>query len=168
MYKNILFTFFFLVTVMYANAQNGWVQQKFGEQLTIGFPTEAKKVSETTYIAKDSTGTVYGVVIMEIDQSAYKTTLSSDTLLTRLKFIDEVVASIKTKMSKYAIGNVRVGETNKIKTYALEGINSENQSSVYLNIFLVGDVSYSLTCFVPAGSDTKNKDIFLKNFTVSR
>ncbi|TKC10596.1 hypothetical protein FA048_10475 [Pedobacter polaris] len=165
--KNTLIVLFSLIS-LFAKAQTGWVKQKFGEKLTISFPAEVKKVSESTYIAKDSTGTVYGVVIMEIDQSAYQSTLSSDTLLVRLKFIDEVVASIKAKMPKYEIGDVKISETNTIKTYALEGTNPENKSTVYLKIFLVGDVSYSLTCFVPPGLDTKNKDLFLKNFAISK
>ena len=77
-------------------------------------------MGDFTYLTKDSTGTVYGVVIMEIDPSAYKTTLSTDTLLTRLKFIDEVVASVKTKMPKYAIGDVKIKEKYNIKNYLLD------------------------------------------------
>ena len=168
MIKNILSILTILTATITVNAQENWVKQKIGDKLTLNFPVEAKKVNESTYLAKDSTGTVYGVVIMEIDQSAYKTTLSSDTLLTRLKFIDEVVASVKSKMPKYAIGNIKVAQNNTIKSYLLEGINAENKSTVYLNIFLVGDVSYSLTCFVPDGVDNSNKNYFLSNFTVAK
>ena len=168
MLKNIIAVFILSVAFLSAKAQTGWVKQKFGDQLTLNFPVEAKKVGESTYIAKDSTGTVYGVVVMEIDQSAYKTTLRSDTLMVRLKFIDEVVASVKAKMPKYTIGNLKIAETNHIKTYALDGKNEENQSTVHLNIFLLGDVSYSLTCFLPAGIDAKNKDAFLNGFTINK
>lgn len=165
MKKNLLLALLISFT-SYASAQTGWIKQKFGDKLTISFPSEPKKANESTYIAKDSTGTVYGVVIMEIDPSAYKTTLSSDTLLVRLKFIDEVVGSIKSKMPKYTIGDLKKGEQNKIKTYSLEGVNPENKSTVHLNILMVDNVSYSLTCFLPAGVDNKNKDAFLKNFTI--
>lgn len=168
MVKNILIVFILSLTIFSASAQTGWVKQKFGDRLTLNFPVEAKKVAESTYLAKDSTGAVYGVVIMEIDQSAYKTTLSADTLMVRLKFIDEVVGSIKAKMPKYTIGDLKIAEVNKVKTYSLNGKNDENQSTVHLNIFLIGDVSYSLTCFLPAGLDTKNKDAFLNGFAVSK
>lgn len=166
MLKRPLFILLITLTCFIANAQTGWVKHKFGDKLTINFPSEPKKANESTYIAKDSTGTVYGVVIMEIDPSAYKTTLSSDTLLVRLKFIDEVVGSIKSKMPKYTIGDLKKGQQNKIKTYSLEGVNPENKSTVHLNILMIDNVSYSLTCFLPAGVDNKNKDAFLKSFTV--
>ena len=166
MLKRPLFILLITLTCFIANAQTGWTKHKFGDKLTINFPSEPKKANESTYIAKDSTGTVYGVVIMEIDPSAYKTTLSSDTLLVRLKFIDEVVGSIKSKMPKYTIGDLKKGQQNKIKTYSLEGVNPENKSKVHLNILMIDNVSYSLTCFLPAGVDNKNKDAFLKSFTV--
>ena len=168
MLKNILTLFILSITILSAKAQTSWVKQKFGDKLILNFPTEAKKVAESTYLAKDSAGAVYGVVIMEIDQSAYKTTLSADTLMVRLKFIDEVVGSIKAKMPKYTIGDLKIAEINKVKTYSLNGKNDENQSTVHLNIFLIGDVSYSLTCFLPAGLDPKNKDAFLNGFAVSK
>lgn len=168
MLKNIVFLILFIAFSISTKAQTGWVKQKFGDKLTISFPTEAKKANETTYVARDSAGTVYGVVIMEIDQSAYTNTLSADTALVRLKFIDEVVESVKVKMPKYAISDVKVSEVNKIKTYSLNGKNEENQSTVHLNIFLVGDVSYSLTCFLPAGADGKDKDAFLNSFVVAK
>lgn len=168
MFKKLLIVLLLTYIGSVANAQTDWVTKKFGDKLTLDFPNEAKKVSGSTYISKDSTGIVYGVVIMEIDQSAYKTTLSSDTLLVRLKFIDEVVSSVKTKMPKYAIGDVKISTSGNIKTYALEGINEENKSTVYLKIFLIGDISYSLTCFVPSGLDTKNKDKFLNSFVISK
>ena len=138
MLKKSFATLIILLIAIGVNAQQNWVKQKFGERLTLNFPAETKKVGDFTYLTKDSTGTVYGVVIMEIDPSAYKTTLSTDTLLTRLKFIDEVVASVKTKMPKYAIGDVKIKEKYNIKNYLLEGLNTENKSTVYLNIFLVG------------------------------
>lgn len=149
-----------------AIAQKNWVKQKFDDKLTIAFPTEAKKVSESTYIARDSTGTVFGVVVVPIDKSSFLEATSTDSLLTRIKFIDVVVGGIKTKMPKYAIGDIKVTQVNNIKTYLLEGINDENKSTVYINIFLLNDVSYSLTCFVPAGISTANKDIFFKGFAV--
>jgi hypothetical protein len=167
--KKIFLLFILINTFSFATkGQTGWVKQKFGDKLTISFPTEAKKANETTYVARDSAGTVYGVVIMEIDQSAYTTTLSSDTALVRLKFIDEVVGSVKAKMPKYAIGDLKISEVNNTKTYSLNGKNEENQSTVHLNIFLIGDVSYSLTCFSPAGVDGKNKDAFLNSFVIAK
>lgn len=168
MLKNILLLTLLSSLSIASKAQTGWVKQKFGDKLTISFPTEAKKASESTYVARDSAGIVYGVVIMEIDQSAYTTTSSSDTALVRLKFIDEVVESVKAKMPKYAIGDLKINEVNKTKTYSLNGKNEENQSTVHLNIFLIGDVSYSLTCFLPAGVDGKNKDAFLNSFVIAK
>ncbi len=151
-----------------ANAQADWVKQKFGDNLTIKFPAAAKKVSESTYIARDTTGTVFGVVVVPIDKNSFLEATSTDSLLTRIKFIDVVVGGIKSKMPKYAIGDIKVNQVNNIKTYSLEGANEENKSTVYINIFLLNDVSYSLTCFVPAGISTANKDVFFKGFSVSK
>jgi hypothetical protein len=151
-----------------ALAQTGWVKQKFGNRLTIAFPTEAKKVNESTYIARDSSGTVCGVVIVPIDKNSFLEASATDSLLTRIKFIDVVVNGIKAKMPKYAIGDIKISQINNLKTYSLEGVNEENKSTVYINILLVDDVSYSLTCFLPVGVSTTNKDIFLKNFAVSK
>ncbi|TCC89096.1 hypothetical protein EZ428_15450 [Pedobacter frigiditerrae] len=151
-----------------ANAQKDWVKQKFDERLTLSFPAETKKVSESTYIARDSTGTVFGVVVVPIDKSSFLSATSTDSLLTRIKFIDVIVGDIKSKMPKYAIGDIKVNQVNNVKTYSLEGINEENKSTVYINIFLVNDISYSLTCFVPAGISTANKDVFFKGFSISK
>jgi len=152
----------------YVHAQKDWVKQKFDDKLTIAFPAEAKKVSESTYIARDTTGTVFGVVVVPIDKSSFLEATATDSLLTRIKFIDVVVGGIKSKMPKYAIGDIKVNQVNNIKTYSLEGVNDENKSTVYINIFLLNDISYSLTCFVPAGISTANKDVFFKGFSVSK
>lgn len=151
-----------------AIAQKNWIKQKFDDKLTIAFPAEAKKVSESTYIARDSTGSVFGVVIVPIDKSSFLEASNTDSLLTRIKFLDAVVGGIKAKMPKYAIGDIKVNQINNMKTYSLEGINEENKSTVYINIFLLNDISYSLTCFVPAGINLTNKDTFLKGFTISK
>lgn len=153
---------------LYVVAQKNWVKQQFDDKLTIAFPAEAKKVAESTYIARDSTGTVFGVVVVPIDKSSFLEATSTDSLLTRIKFIDVVVGGIKAKMPKYAIGDIKVSQVNKMKTYSLEGINDENKSTVFINIFLFKDVSYSLTCFVPAGISTSNKDVFFKSFSISK
>ncbi len=168
MLRRIIVLVILLCINFYAMAQKNWVKQKFSDKLTISFPAEVKKASESTYIARDSTGTVFGVVILPIDKSSFLEATSTDSLLTRIKFIDVVVRGIKTKMPKYAIGDLKINQVNHMKTYMLEGLNDENKSMVYINIFLIDDVSYSLTCFVPAGVNPANKDLFLTNFTISK
>ena len=168
MFQKAIIILCLLLMSQFTKAQTGWVKQKFGDKLTIGFPAEVKKVNETTYIAKDSTGTVYGVVIVEMDKSNYLQASATDSLLAKLKFIDMVVGSIKTKMPKYAIGDVKISEINEVKTYSLAGLNEENKASVYINIFLVDDISYSLTCFVPANANPKNKAVFMQNFSIAK
>lgn len=168
MFKKLSIVAILISLNLYANAQKDWVKQKFDDKLTISFPAEAKKVTESTYIARDSTGTVFGVVVVPIDKSSFLEATSTDSLLTRIKFIDVVVGGIKTKMPKYAIGDIKVSQVNNVKTYSLEGVNDENKSTVYINIFLVNDISYSLTCFVPAGISPANKDIFFKGFSITK
>jgi hypothetical protein len=168
MFKKLYLAAILIGLNLSAIAQKNWVSQKFDDKLTIAFPAEAKKVSESTFVARDSTGTVFGVVVVPIDKSSFLEATSTDSLLTRIKFIDVVVGGIKSKMPKYAIGDIKVNQVNNIKTYSLEGINEENKSTVYINIFLLNDVSYSLTCFVPAGISTANKDVFFKGFSVSK
>ncbi|RZK52391.1 MAG: hypothetical protein EOO91_19415, partial [Pedobacter sp.] len=107
----------FLVAILtglnlYAVAQKDWIKQKFDDKLTIAFPAETKKVSESTFIARDSTGTVFGVVVVPIDKSSFLEATSTDSLLTRIKFLDVVVGGIKAKMPKYAIGDIKVSQVN--------------------------------------------------------
>lgn len=168
MFKKYIVVCLLVFIGLFANAQTGWVKQQFNNKVTIGFPAEIKKASETTYMAKDSIGTVFALVLIDIDKSAYLEATATDTLLTRIKFIDNVVNDIKVKMPKYAIGDVKISQINNTKIYSLTGLNAENQSNVYISIFLAGDTSYSLTCFLPAGANPQNKDIFLKNFVVDK
>ena len=168
MRKNLILMTLLLATSTIVNAQEGWFKQLFNEKVTIGFPLEGKRASESTYIAKDSLGAVYGVVMAPLDQKSFTGQTATDSVMVRYKFIDIIVNELKAKMPTYAIGDVKISKLNDLKVYHLEGINAENKSQVFVNIFLINDISYSLTCFLPNGTNPKNKDLFLSNIMVEK
>ncbi len=166
MFKSLLLIALFFGLSISVNAQEGWFKQLFNEKVTIGFPAEGKRTSESTYVFKDSIGSVYGLVMVPLDKKSFVGKTTTDTLVVRYKFIDMVVENLKAKMPKYTIGAVKINKLNDLKIYHLEGVNTENKSSVFVNMVLVDDISYSLMCILADSADTKNKDIFLNNITI--
>ncbi|RYG30590.1 MAG: hypothetical protein EOO01_36520, partial [Chitinophagaceae bacterium] len=124
--KHLKLLFLIIATGLAASCSKEYdIMQSIGE-IRLNADSTVKFTGETVTfsVLDDLQNDVSGEAEFTVNGEPYSgTTLSSDTLLVRLKFIDEVVGSIKSKMPKYTIGDLKKGQQNKIKTYSLEGVN---------------------------------------------
>jgi len=143
------------------NAQSKWFKQQINENVSVSFPIQPKKVNETSYAVKDSTGTIYvssRVDLLPITQLDL-TTLNAE--IETQVFADEFVVGISGSFPKYKFENPKLIMVSGQRTYAVTARDEENKLSLYMNVCFLEGTSYSFTCILPDGKSIRNKDTFL-------
>jgi len=143
------------------NAQNKWFKQQITEKVSVSFPIQPKKVNETSYAVKDSTGIIYvssRVDLLPITQLDLAT-LNAE--IEKQKFADDFVVGISGSFPKYKFENPKLIMVSGQRAYAVVARDEANKLSLFMNVCFLDGTSYSFSCIVPDGKNIKHKDTFL-------
>ncbi len=161
MLKKTTLLLFLVIGAVKLNAQSKWFKQQISEKVSVSFPIQPRKVNETSYALKDSTGTIYVnsrvdlLPIMKLDVETFNAEIENQ------KFADEFVVGISGSFPKYTFENPKLIMVSGQRTYAVTARDEENKISLYMNVCFLDGTAYSFSCFLPDGKSVKNKDIFL-------
>ncbi|RZK52392.1 MAG: hypothetical protein EOO91_19420 [Pedobacter sp.] len=153
---------------IYVNAQEGWFKQKINEKVTVNFPIEPKKLSDSNFGIKDKDDVIFLVSFVDLLTA---TGLSLDEFNKNIvlqSFADEFMAGLVPNLPKYVFKQANITTLKGYTTYSATGRDDTNKSTIYMNICFVNGISYSITSIVPDGKSTQNTNIFLNNIFVSK
>ncbi len=168
MLKKSTLVLFLALASFFSKAQQGWFKQKINSKVTVGFPSEPKKVNENSYVVKDADENVY--VITTLDMLAV-TKMSSEEFNTGIvtqDFADEFLSGLAPSMPAYTFKDIKIAKIKDQVVYQIEGRDDKNQATIFFNIFFIDGTSYSLACIQKDGKPTRTKDLFLTNMYISK
>lgn len=159
---------FLTANCLFLHAQENWFQHKANDKITIGFPSQPKKVTESSYFLKDTTGVIYGVSVIDIAKSINMEADAFNDAVVTQEFADQFLEGLAPTMPKYTFKPIKIVRLKNYPTYYIEGRDDVNKTTAYFNSVFIDGVSYNLTCILPDGKSGKNKDIFLTNISISK
>ncbi|QIL42438.1 hypothetical protein G7074_26160 [Pedobacter sp. HDW13] len=161
MLKKTTLILLLIIGVLKLNAQNKWFKQQITEKVSVSFPTQPRKVNETSYAIKDSTGIIYvssRVDLLPITQLDLAT-LNAE--IEKQKFADDFVVGISGSFPKYKFESPKLIMVSGQRAYAVVARDEVNKLSLFMNVCFLDGTSYSFSCILPDGKSVKYKDIFL-------
>ncbi|RYE22580.1 MAG: hypothetical protein EOP45_08020 [Sphingobacteriaceae bacterium] len=147
-------------------AQTGWITKKLDEKVSVKFPAEPQKVSKSgidtyTFKAKDSTG--YNTAVIDYQVVAHLDSATLAPMKDSQEFADQMKMGIASKKPNYTFGEVTIGKWKTYTTYQFSGTENTTKNTVSVQMILIGSKMYVLTCLVPSGLTTPNKEVFLSS-----
>ncbi|MNK43077.1 hypothetical protein D3C87_617730 [compost metagenome] len=161
MLKRTTLILLLVVGAVKLNAQNKWFKQQINEKASVSFPIQPKKVNETSYAVKDTTGIIYvssRVDLLPITQLDLAT-LNAE--IENQKFADDFVVGISGSFPKYKFESPKLIMVSGLRAYAVVARDEVNKLSLFMNVCFLDGTSYSFSCIVPDGKSMKHKDTFL-------
>ena len=155
------------VVSLCANAQEKWFNQKINEKVSISFPLEPKKLTESNYGVRDKDDMTFLVSFVDLIKITNMSLEEFNTSVATTKFADEFMAGLTPKLPKFTFSPHKITTVKGYTTYQVSGRAEDLKTSIYMNIVFVDGISYSLTSLVPDGKNSKNKDKFLNEIYIN-
>lgn len=168
MLKKSILILFLSVLSIYVNAQEGWFKQKINEKVTVNFPAEPQKLSDSNYGIKDKDDVIFLVSFVDLLGPSGLSLEEFNKNVVLQSWANDFMAGLAPTLSKYVFKSAIISTLKGYTTYYITGRDDTNKSTIYMNIFFVNGISYSITSIVPDGKNTKNTDIFLTNIVISK
>ncbi|RYF25430.1 MAG: hypothetical protein EOO42_03795, partial [Flavobacteriales bacterium] len=169
MKKHIFLLLVALCTTMASYAQSGWVTTKVDERISVKFPeepTKSNKKGSETFIVKAKDSVQYSATIIDFTVIANLDSVALAPMKDMPQFADQLVAGIASQKPNYEFGEVKIGKWKGHTSYTFSGVDKTNKAQTSIEMILIGNKMYTLTCKVPDQLVTKNKELFLSSVTL--
>ncbi|WP_113635660.1 hypothetical protein [Nubsella zeaxanthinifaciens] len=157
-----------LLVSSFAFAQKKWHAQKLTKKFTVNFPSAPTKTAGTTFALKDSTNAIYTATYSFIAQNLKIEERAFTKLVTTNEFANEFLNSLQTTLPQYELSEIKIKQHKNYVSYQTEGKSETQQKSIFMNIIFVDGIYYSLSCALPNGQESANKELFLQSFKISK
>ncbi|TKC10595.1 hypothetical protein FA048_10470 [Pedobacter polaris] len=165
--KSILILFLSVLSVC-VNAQEGWFKQKISEKVSVTFPLEPKKINEQNYGIKDAEGVVYLVSFVDLLKATGMPLNEFNEKIKAQQFADDFMGGLTPTMPKFIFKAAKISTLKGYTAYQVIGRDEPNKSTIAMNIVFVDGIAYSITNIITDGKNTKNRDIFLTNISITK
>ncbi|WP_410220823.1 hypothetical protein [Pedobacter sp.] len=165
--RNIVLILVFLCLSSITYAQDGWFKQKINNKITVSFPTEPKKLNETSY-ALNQDNIIYAAYFVDLLKV---TSLSLETFnksIISQEYADEFLKGLAPSFPKYVFEKPKIYNFQNCTSYAIYGKNSADKLTIQMNIVFVDGIAYTAGCILPDNKESKLKDLFLANINISK
>lgn len=166
--KRICITCLLLFTAIAGFSQKNWIKQKITSRLTVSFPAAPTKTASTTFALKDTTNTIFTTTYSFIAQNLKIDEKAFAKLVITPEFSEDFLNSLQATLPGYNLSAIDVKQSKNHVSYFTEGKNEEEHKSIFMHILFVDGIYYSLSCIVPDGASTQNKNYFLSSFQVTK
>jgi len=150
-----------VIGVIELNAQSKWFKQQINEKVSVSFPIQPRKVNETSYAVKDSTGIIYISSRVELLPITQLDLATFNAEIEKQKFADDFVVGISGSFPEYKFENPKLIMVSGQRAYAVVARDEVNKLNLFMHVCFLDGTSYSFSCIVPDGKNIKYKDMFL-------
>jgi len=164
MKKLCLLFFTALITITAGHAQNGWVDYKFDNKLSVKLPAQPQKYGQNSQRASTKDSTVCIVTLVDLKAATQLDSAAMVALLPTADFAAGLKSSMLGQMAGFTLGDVKIGKWNGNYSYTIEGGNASRKLKTYTFMVVIGNNLYALNCLVPDGNNIKDKDNFFASF----
>ncbi len=166
MKKIYLLILIVLITLSFANAQDGWVTHKGDNRISVKFPTAPTESTPGSFTAIDKDSVAYIFTIVDFVQVA---NIDSVTLAP-MKATPEFAAQLKTGM-KQSLPDVdfpdfAIGTWKGFTSYTSSGVDSKKRK-YDMFMFIIGNKLYSVSTVSGSNAGTSGRDNFVNSIMVS-
>ena len=161
MLKKTTLILLLVIGVIELNAQSKWFKQQINEKVSVSFPIQPRKVNETSYAVKDSTGIIYISSRVELLPITQLDLATFNAEIEKQKFADDFVVGISGSFPEYKFENPKLIMVSGQRAYAVVARDEVNKLNLFMHVCFLDGTSYSFSCIVPDGKNIKYKDMFL-------
>lgn len=161
MLKTSTLVLFLVVASICTNAQEKWFSQKISDKVSVNFPGEPKKLSESSYGVNAKDSTVYVVSIVDLLKATGMDAATFNTNVVTQEFADGFMEGLAPTMPKFAFKTANIIKVKGLPAYEIIGRSDENKKTIYMTAVFVDGIAHTLACLIADGKDTKNKDRFI-------
>jgi len=163
MKKSYLLLLFVLTLSAAAKAQTAWVTKNIDEKMLVKFPSEPQKLGRTgidIYTAKGKDSVVYSATVIDYQIIAHLDSATLASLKDTQEFADQMKAGMASTMTKYTLGEIKIGKWKTYTTYTISGTDNASKKTVSMQMIIIGSKMYSLSCMMPTNVPAKNTEMF--------
>ncbi|MCJ0743153.1 hypothetical protein [Pedobacter montanisoli] len=165
--RNISLILFFLCLSSITNAQDGWFKQKISNRITVSFPTEPKKINETSF-GLNQDDIIYATSFVDLLKVTSLSLEAFNKSVISQEYADEFLEGLAPSFPKYVFEKPKIYNFQSCTSYTIYGKDSVNRSTIHINIVFVDGIAYTVGCILPENKDSKLKDLFLANINISK
>jgi len=165
--KNIyalLISLFIIITA--AKAQDGWVDHKGDNRISIKFPVEPKELTPGSFIAVDKDSIAYIFTIVDFQVVANLDSVALAPIKTTPEFAEQLKTGIKQGLPDVDFPDFAIGTWKGFTSYRSIGFDSKKKKYDVL-MFIIGNKLYSASTVAREGVSDQGHNNFINSITLS-
>lgn len=149
-------------------AQEGWIKQKIDQKVTVGFPVQPRQLNEASVGIRDKDDVTFIVTKLDLASLTKVTVEKFHQDVVTQDYADEFLEGMAPTMPKFKFSPIKIVKLKGLSCYQVVGRDEESKSTIFMNIYFLNGISYSLASIQPDGKPDKNRSIFLTNLFIEK
>ncbi len=163
--------FLFLIIVIFgarvAKAQNGWIDYRIDNKLSVKLPKEPTPIKESSVYVRDKDTTAYIISTFDCLKTADLDSVQLASSAPTVSFAENFKNGIVGKMPGTTLGQVNIGKWNGYTSYRIEGGNTSKKLKLYIFTVIIGTNLYSLMVISHDNYNPIVKDSFFASLVLN-
>jgi hypothetical protein len=155
-----------LFAITIANAQNGWVDHKGDERISVKFPVEPTEVVPGTFAAHDKDSVAYVFTIVDFVKVAGIDSTVLNPIKNTTQFTDQLKVGISQSLPNVTLDDFKIGTWKGFSTYSTTGTDLKKRK-YDMWMVLIGNKMYSLTSVRGDTANTQGRDNFFNSLKLT-
>jgi hypothetical protein len=161
----IILTFTCLTLV---RAQEGWVDHKADNRISVKFPNEPQEVIAGTFASHDKDSLTYVFTVVDFVAVANVDSVALAPVKDTPQFAAQLKQGISSSLPDVALDDFKIDKWKGFSRYTSSGINNKDKSKLYTSMILIGNKMYSLSVIIPDGKATLGRDTFFASLALDK